>query len=90
MVFASGSNVGALTMMSVTIGAGTAPSVSAPNKLFDFGVDLVTDGRFGLLFDVTHDGQRFVMVRERIGRPPAQRRWVLVQNWLTEFAAATR
>jgi len=39
------------------------------------------------VFDVARDG-RFLMIRERpTGRPLADSRWVLVQNWLTEFSA---
>ena len=86
IVFAAGSSAGNPSIMSVTLGSGSAPSVSAPIKLFDFSSDLVSDTRFGSMFDVARDG-RFVMMRERAtGRAPATRRWVLVQNWLTEFA----
>ena len=75
-------------MMSATIGGGPELSLSAPKKLFDFGADIVDDTRFGQLFDVARDGRRFVMIREKAtGRAPATRRWVLVQNWLSEFAA---
>ena len=87
IVFTTGSSAGNPTMMSVTLGARPEVSLSAPKKLFDFSADLVSDTRFGPMFDVARDG-RFVMMRERAtGRGPATRRWVLVQNWLSEFAS---
>jgi hypothetical protein len=74
-------------MQSVTLSGGDAMSVSAAKKLFDFGADIVTDATLGPVFDVARDG-RFLMIRERpTGRPLADSRWVLVQNWLTEFSA---
>jgi len=90
IVFATGSSAGNPAMMSVTLGAGSEMSLSAPKKLFDFGADLVSDTPLVVLFDVARDG-RFVMMRERAtGRSLTDRRWVLVQNWLTEFTGKGR
>ncbi len=82
----TGSSGGRSVMQSVTLSGGDAMFVSAAKKLFDFGADIVTDATWGPLFDVARDG-RFLMIRERpTGRPLADSRWVLVQNWLAEFA----
>jgi eukaryotic-like serine/threonine-protein kinase len=87
LVFMTGSSAGRNVMQSVTLSGGDAMFVSAAKKLFDFGADIVTDATWGPVFDVARDG-RFLMIRERpTGRPLADSRWVLVQNWLTEFAA---
>jgi hypothetical protein len=52
--------------------------------LFDIGEDL--DANYQLpMFDVALDGKQLVMVRRTRGGTGSVSRWVLVQNWLTEF-----
>ena len=85
LFFAEGSSDGPKSMMSVSIKTAVPPTVGTPSKLFDIGADIQIFPR-GLSFDASRDGKRFVMIRSRrpSGSPPATR-WVLVQNWLSEF-----
>jgi Tol biopolymer transport system component len=86
--FASGSNDGPKTIMSAAIKPGATPVIGAPLKLFAVSPDIEISPR-GLSFDASADGQRFVMVRSRrASGPQSPLRWVLAQNWLSEFTAA--
>ena len=86
LVFVSGAAGGPRQMMSVPITFHPSFVTGPPSKLFDLGeeaAELPTP-----FFDVTADGQRFVMVRTRPEAGDRSRsRWVLVQNWLAEFPA---
>ena len=85
LFFVGGANDGPKTMMSATIGAGNPPRIGSPVQLFDIGSEIEISPR-GLSFDASPDGKRFVMIRSR--RTASQLspiRWVLVQNWLSEF-----
>lgn len=69
----------------VSVEVKTAPSFSfgAPKVLFPATAYATYDGR--TQYDVSHDGQRFLMVRKIGGGQSSQ--LVLVKNWLTEFKA---
>ena len=69
----------------VSVEVKTAPSFSfgAPKVLFPATAYATYDGR--TQYDVSRDGQRFLMVRKIGGGPSSQ--VVLVKNWLTEFKA---
>jgi Tol biopolymer transport system component len=74
------------TLASVKVNAAMEPPlVSNPTNLFDF--DLLAGSPSSYLggggFDVTGDGQRFLVVRP--GGSGGAKRMVLVQNWLSEF-----
>jgi len=87
LFFANGSS-----MMSATVQLTPTFSAGNPTKLFD-GPPLVLDGRFigGTLptFDISRDGQRFLMIRENAvsseGNTPAS--MIVVQNWFEELKA---
>ena len=57
--------------------AGAAPSLGPPRELFKWEAA-------GRGFDVTADGQRFVMVEETDPGAPGPR-IAVVQNWAAEF-----
>ena len=85
LFFTGGSNDGPKTLMSATIGRGNPPRIGTPVKLFEVAPDIELTPR-GISFDASADGKRFLMVRSRpTASSRSNARWVLVQNWLTEF-----
>jgi hypothetical protein len=73
------------SMMVVPVKAMAAElSAGTPRKLFDLpaGVGLSNPNR---AYDVTRDGQRFLMVRALEAPPPPPSRLVLVSHWLDEL-----
>jgi hypothetical protein len=71
-----------IRMMAVPITAAPTFSADSPRMLFEG--PFRTDGPFRG-YDVTPDGQRFLMVRE-VPQPPAHvSQMVLVQNWIEEL-----
>jgi hypothetical protein len=82
------------SMMAVTVQLTPTFSAGNPTKLFD-GPSILLDGRFtatGTLrtYDVSRDGQRFLMIKENTGSsegsaPPAS--MIVVQNWFEELKA---
>jgi serine/threonine-protein kinase len=78
-------SMGALMRVSLTVGSSF--EARTPRKLID-GPYLFRSPGFGLgrMYDVSADGQRFLLVKESAGtaeRPPSAR-IVLVQNWFDE------
>ena len=69
------------TMMAVSVTTSPAFSVGAAQPLFEDRAAL--EGR-GQLYDVTPDGQRFVVV-ETLGDADAGQALHVVQNWFAEF-----
>ncbi|MBI3416602.1 MAG: serine/threonine-protein kinase [Verrucomicrobia bacterium] len=79
-------------MMSVRVKPGSSESVSEPAKVFDLpeGVEV---GRYGAdepnCFDITADGQRFLMLRRATDAEDARTSWtpsvLLIENWFEEF-----
>jgi Tol biopolymer transport system component len=67
-----------LTMMAVDVQAGQPPSVSVPRKLFALG----GLGNFG--YDISVDGQRFLMARRRVDVPDTP--ITVVLNWWADVA----
>ena len=79
------SNGGALKVRVMAVPVTTTPAFSAgtPRVLFE-GPFRIDGGSFRN-YDVTADGQRFVLVQE-VERPPARvSQMVLVQNWVEEL-----
>ena len=68
-------------MMAVSIGSGPEPAVGHPDLLFTGGYDFVGHEPN---FDVTPDGQAFVMVRGDDGPDPWMQLNVTV-NWFEEL-----
>ena len=66
--------------MAVSVTTGPTFSVGSARRLFD--AQDAFDGP-GHRYDVSPDGQRFVMVETLEERPPPLIR--VVQNWFTEF-----
>ena len=71
-------------MMTVRIEGGDTLRANAPLKLFDVGAELDANDA-AAQFDVSKDGKEFLMLR-RVARAGQSSRWVLVQNWPSEFA----
>jgi hypothetical protein len=85
LFFAAGAGTGGpRQMMVAAIKGGEHVTVGSPVTLFSLPDDFDTPSA-GPHYDVTADGKRLLMVRTR--RAPGQSavRWVLVQNWLSEF-----
>jgi hypothetical protein len=60
----------------------TQPAFGTPTKLFEGAYQR---GLIVRNYDVTPDGQRFVMVREKERVPPRLTEMILVQNWFAEL-----
>jgi serine/threonine-protein kinase len=76
-------------IMRVPIGRDGAFNAGVPVKLFEgpyfFASDVGTTG-FGRTYDVSADGQRFLMVKEaEASETSAAARIVIVQNWFEEL-----
>jgi eukaryotic-like serine/threonine-protein kinase len=77
------------TLMRVPVKTGATFERGIPEKVFDTSPYLVhpPGGEPGRMYDVSADGQRFLMIKETGGaddRPPSAR-IILVQNWLEEL-----
>jgi serine/threonine-protein kinase len=70
-------------MVAVAIDPSQDPPVGTSTRLFDIDPRWLRLGE--MPYDVTADGQRFLMAREAIGSEPRSSRMVLVQNWEAEF-----
>jgi hypothetical protein len=70
-------------MMAVPITLGATPQIGQPVKLFDFHIGLPGPS----MYDVTPDGQRF-LINTRIGDEPPPEPLVLVQHFDSELRAA--
>ncbi len=71
-------------MMAVAVTAAPAFVASPPRMLFE--------GRYGATafirpYDVSPDGQRFLMVKQKDRAPISASQMILVQNWLEELKA---
>jgi len=67
----------------VEIGGGDSPVLGAPHRLFSLQPSLRVLG-ISAYFDVTRDGQRFVVIRPA-GATRSDADVVAVQNWFSEF-----
>jgi hypothetical protein len=73
----------AASVMAVRVHAGREGfSVGAPRKLFDRPFPVQTGGR---TYDVTPDGQRFLMVQVLEPLPEPATELILVTNWFEEL-----
>jgi Tol biopolymer transport system component len=79
------------SVMSVGITGKSSLTLSAPKKLFEMDKAALQAGYLSgrALYDVSPDGQRFLMV-QRVGKHDTSRTMVVVQNWLAEFAKKNR
>lgn len=85
LFFAAGAGTGGPKQMMVTsVKSGQQVTVASPVTLFSLPEDFDTPSA-GPHYDVTADGKRLLMVRTRRAAGQATVRWVLVQNWLSEF-----
>jgi hypothetical protein len=77
--------------VSAKVGAKPSLTLGAPKKLFDLDKAALQASPLSdrALFDVSPDGQRFLMV-QLAGKPDTSRTMVVVQNWLAEFANKNR
>jgi len=83
-----------MSMMAATVQLTPGFSAGTPRKLFDAS-SLVLDGRFTTnggtyrTYDVSRDGQRFLMIRENAGAGDgaAPASMIVVQNWFEELKA---
>jgi len=83
LFFLAGATTSPKQMMAVRIEGGDTLRTNSPLKLFDVGPELdASDATAN--FDVSKDGKEFLMLR-RVARTGQSSRWVLVQNWPTEF-----
>ena len=63
---------------------GAAWSASAPTKLFE-GRYVTASGSAARMYDVSPDGERFVMVKQAADSGAASPQIVIVQNWHEEL-----
>ena len=71
-------------MMAVPVAVGPTFSVGRPTRLFEGAYATNTPARG---YDVTPDGQRFVMVQEKERPPVTITQMILVENWFEELKA---
>jgi len=67
-----------------------AAAIGRPGPLFEFdGTDLRFDCAFRRCYDVSPDGQRFLLTRARPAQPPYSpvTHVNLIQNWLDDLKA---
>ena len=84
LVYIAGLGPSRRALVAVKVDATQDPPVGPAARLFDIDPSWL---RFGEMpFDVTADGQRFLMVRDAVTREARPRRIVLVQNWEAELA----
>lgn len=70
-------------VIAVPVGAGRAWTTGTPQRLFDYSP---LASRVGPDYDVTPDGERFLMIRSIPSRG-SRAQLVLVQNWIRELEA---
>jgi serine/threonine-protein kinase len=77
------------TLMRVPVKTGATFERGTPEMVFDASPYLVRSlgGGLGRMYDVSADGQRFLMIKETGGADerPASARIILVQNWFEEL-----
>jgi serine/threonine-protein kinase len=71
-------------LLASSIAGGTVFSSGTPARLFDYSP---FSGRLGPDYEVSRDGQRFLMIRSAADTPSTRAQLVLVQNWLTALSA---
>jgi hypothetical protein len=71
-----------LKMMAVSVSAGATFTAGPPRQLFEAPFTGATANVRG--YDVTPDGQRFLLVQQLDRLPQRPAHLVLVQNWLDE------
>ena len=75
-------------MMVVTVGAGAELSVGDPKVLFHLGDRLyMTQAENYTPFDISPDGQRFLMARRVVDASAAPVPLVVTENWFEELKA---
>jgi Tol biopolymer transport system component len=74
--------VGAISMMAAPVTTRPSFGIGAPKRLFDGQYAVNSPAR---PYDVTTDGQRFLMVQEKERPPVKLTEIILVQNWLEEL-----
>jgi len=77
---------GRVTVMSASVESGPTFRAGNPRRVFE-GRDIVTASSSNRVYDVSPDGQRFLMIKEGVGSnetgtPPSI---VVVQNWTEEL-----
>jgi hypothetical protein len=70
--------------MRVEVDRGAAWAAGTPTKLLDEGYFL-PGGNPGRVYDISPDGQRFLMIRTGSGSGTERPQIVVVQNWLEEL-----
>jgi hypothetical protein len=78
----AGGQASVTKMMSVSVSTGAAFTAASPRLLFE--------GRYGATaiirpYDVSRDGQRFLMVKQSERAPIVAAHMILVQNWFDEL-----
>jgi hypothetical protein len=76
------------TLMRVPVKTGSTFERGTPEKVFDAPYLERTPGApLGRMYDVSADGQRFLMIKETRGadEDPPSARIILVQNWFEEL-----
>jgi Tol biopolymer transport system component len=71
-------------LMRVGVERGSAWAAGTPTKLLDEGYFSVPGGNLGRTYDISPDGQRFLMIKAG-GANQAPPQIVVVQNWLEEL-----
>jgi serine/threonine-protein kinase len=74
-------------LMRVPVKTGSTFELGTPDKVFDGLYNARPGGALGRMYDVTRDGQRFLVIKEIRGtdeRPPSAR-FILVQNWFEDL-----
>jgi hypothetical protein len=77
-------------MLSVPVSARGAPTVGAPRVLFDVPYDVDPFNNDSANYDVTKDGQRFIMVRRTIEPGRARQQLNVVVNWAEQLRRLAR
>jgi len=72
-------------LMRVPVGRGPAWTSAAPAKLLDEGYFTSPGGNPGRTYDISPDGQRFVMIKVGEAQQTTAPQIVVVQNWLEEL-----
>ena len=78
-------------LMRVPVKTGSIFEYGTPEKLFDAPyIFRSPGGGLGRMYDVSLDGQRFLMIKETSWgrRAPPSPRIILVQNWFEELKRA--
>ena len=79
---------GARSMVAVPVAPGTMPQLGDPRTLFHLRSELyLSTPAYFTPFDISLDGQRFLMARQVGPAPVSATPIVMVQNWLEELTA---